>query len=114
MNEVVWADRPHEVLTNGHPEMSGVQSVRHIATRSQDDAMVGYFFQRPQTDPDFQNYTGKNSRWALGDDSVLEVSNFKQFIVLDLIINVFYIDIYVCVRFISVNRLHVFYVIKYT
>lgn len=78
MNEVVWADRPHEVLTNGHPEMSGVQSVRHIATRSQDDAMVGYFFQRPQTDPDFQNYTGKNSRWALGDDSVLEVSNFKQ------------------------------------
>lgn len=74
MNEVVWADRPHEVLTNGHPEMSGVQSVRHIATRSQDDAMVGYFFQRPQTDPDFQNYTGKQSRWALGDDSVLEVS----------------------------------------
>lgn len=73
MNEVVWADRPHEVLTNGHPEMSGVQSVRHIATRSQDDAMVGYFFQRPQTDPDFQNYTGKQSRWALGDDSVLEV-----------------------------------------
>lgn len=77
MNEVVWADRPHEVLTNGHPEMSGVQSVRHIATRSQDDAMVGYFFQRPQTDPDFQNYTGKQSRWALGDDSVLEVSLFE-------------------------------------
>ncbi|XP_015926794.1 pumilio homolog 2 isoform X2 [Parasteatoda tepidariorum] len=72
MNEVVWPDRPHEVLTNGHPEMSGVQSVRHIATRSQDDAMVGYFFQRPQTDPDFQNYA-KQSRWALGDDSVLEV-----------------------------------------
>lgn len=40
--------------------------------RSQDDAMVGYFFQRPQTDPDFQNYQ-KQSRWALGDDSVLEV-----------------------------------------
>lgn len=72
MNEVVWADRPHEVLTNGHPEMSGVQSARHVATRSQDDAMVGYFFQRPQTDPDFQNYS-KQSRWALGDDSVLEV-----------------------------------------
>ncbi|GFW06789.1 pumilio homolog 1 [Trichonephila clavipes] len=73
MNEVVWPDRPHDVLTNGHPEMSSIQSVRHIATRSQDDAMVGYFFQRPQTDPDFQNYSGKQSRWALGDDSVLEV-----------------------------------------
>ncbi|CAG2119318.1 unnamed protein product, partial [Medioppia subpectinata] len=34
--------------------------------------MVRYFFQRPQTDPDFQNYN-KHSRWALGDDSVLEV-----------------------------------------
>ncbi|GIX89351.1 pumilio homolog 1 [Caerostris extrusa] len=75
MNEVVWPDRrQHEVLTNGHPEMSGVQSGRHIATRSQDDAMVGYFFFNVhRLTPDFQNYSGKQSRWALGDDSVLEV-----------------------------------------
>lgn len=50
----------------------------HPGVRSQDDAMVGYFFQRPQTDPDFQNYPGgKQTRWALGDDSVLEVSHVR-------------------------------------
>ncbi|KAG0430079.1 hypothetical protein HPB47_023021, partial [Ixodes persulcatus] len=58
------------MLANGQ-DMNAVASVRHGATRSQDDAMVGYFFQRPQSDPDFQNYN-KQSRWALGDDSVLE------------------------------------------
>lgn len=58
------------MLANGQ-EMNPVSNVRHGATRSQDDAMVGYFFQRPQSDPDFQNYN-KQSRWALGDDSVLE------------------------------------------
>lgn len=45
------------------------------ATRSQDDATVAYFFQRPQTDPDFQNFK-HGGRWAVGDDSVLEVSFF--------------------------------------
>ncbi|KAI1288090.1 Pumilio -like protein 2 [Halotydeus destructor] len=44
------------------------------SNRSQDDAMVGYFFQRPQTDADFQNYPSgsKQTRWALGDDTMLE------------------------------------------
>ncbi|XP_076307307.1 pumilio homolog 1-like isoform X5 [Tachypleus tridentatus] len=73
MNEVVWETRPPEMLANGQSEMNNVHFVRHGATRSQDDAMVGYFFQRPQTDPAFQNYHNKQSRWALGDDSVLEV-----------------------------------------
>ncbi|KAG8188945.1 hypothetical protein JTE90_014997 [Oedothorax gibbosus] len=69
MNEVVWAERGGEVgVSNGHPEGG--------PRRSQDDAMVGYFFQRPQTDPDFHSsYPSlkQHSRWALGDDSVLEV-----------------------------------------
>ncbi|XP_054722552.1 pumilio homolog 2-like [Uloborus diversus] len=75
MNEVVWSERGHEVLTNGHPE-----GAPQPARRSQDDAMVGYFFQRPQTDPDFchQSYGPPkphphHHRWALGDDSCLEV-----------------------------------------
>jgi len=43
---------------------------------SQDDAMVGYVFQRPQNDPDFQNYSGGGGKggrgWGLGgDDSTL-------------------------------------------
>lgn len=33
--------------------------------RSQDDATVGYFFQRPQT----EQYNSK--RWAVGDDSAI-------------------------------------------
>jgi hypothetical protein len=68
------------MLTNGQSPQSvqnnemqnAVHKHNQNSIRSQDDAMVGYFFQRPQTDPDFQNY-GKQSRWALGDDSVLEV-----------------------------------------
>lgn len=37
--------------------------------RSQDDAMVSYLFQRPQTDTELLG----NKRWAVGDDSVIEV-----------------------------------------
>ena len=66
MNEVTW-DESHVMLSNGS-EMSGV---RHHSSgiRSQDDATVGYFFQRPQTDM-VQQYSSK--RWAVGDDSVIE------------------------------------------
>ncbi|CAG2100690.1 unnamed protein product, partial [Medioppia subpectinata] len=68
------------MLTNGQTAQSVViaandmqnsvhnQKHNQNSNRSQDDAMVRYFFQRPQTDPDFQNYN-KHSRWALGDDS---------------------------------------------
>lgn len=55
---------------------SSASSASGNGPRSQDDAMVGYFFQRPQTDPDFENYANAGkppTRWALGDDSVLEV-----------------------------------------
>lgn len=49
-------------------EMSGTRQSQ--GTRSQDDAMVGYFFQRPQTDAQMNAFPSK--RWAVGDDSVIE------------------------------------------
>jgi hypothetical protein len=45
--------------------------------RSQDDAMVGYVFQRPQSDPDFPvppPFSKQHQRWALGDESIIDVS----------------------------------------
>nr|CAI5826007.1 unnamed protein product [Callosobruchus analis] len=39
--------------------------------RSQDDAAVGYVFQRPP-DPDFNSFGPKQLRWAPGDDSIIE------------------------------------------
>lgn len=72
------------MLTNGQSSQAVViptndmqnavhnQKHNQNSIRSQDDAMVRYIFQRPQTDPDFQNYN-KQTRWALGDDSVLDV-----------------------------------------
>lgn len=40
--------------------------------RSQDDEQVNYFCQRPHNDNDFAYHKGH--RWALGDDSVIDVS----------------------------------------
>jgi hypothetical protein len=43
---------------------------------SQDDSFVGYVFQRAQTDPDFPHYAANKqpARWALGDDTFIDVS----------------------------------------
>ncbi|ELT98838.1 hypothetical protein CAPTEDRAFT_210884 [Capitella teleta] len=78
-----WEDQsrrpPDTMLTNGpsrHPaqhnqdinEMPSQQrppNVPHATVRSQDDATVGYFFQRPQP----EQYNSK--RWAVGDDSAI-------------------------------------------
>lgn len=40
-------------------------------SRSQDDATVGYYFQRPQSENDLQAYGG-GKRWAVGDESLVE------------------------------------------
>ena len=57
------------MLSNGEDsEMSGNRNPTG-GHRTQDDAMVGYFFQRPQIDM-AQQYNSK--RWAVGDDSVIE------------------------------------------
>jgi hypothetical protein len=45
---------------------------RPVSSRSQDDAMVSYIFQRPQTDGNFQAFSKHQSRW-LGDESIAEV-----------------------------------------
>lgn len=49
------------------PEMA-----RPVSSRSQDDAMVAYFFERPQTEGNFQAFGKHQSRW-LGDESIVEV-----------------------------------------
>jgi len=43
---------------------------------SQDDSFVGYVFQRAHTDPDFPHYAANKqpARWALGDDTFIDVS----------------------------------------
>lgn len=44
--------------------------------RPQDDAAaaVGYGFQRHPGEVDFAHYGDKQSRWASGDDAIIEVS----------------------------------------
>jgi len=64
MQDANWQEPRNAMLSNG-PEMSGNRN----RSRSQDDAMVGYYYQRPQMDVT-QQYG--NKRWAVGDDSVLE------------------------------------------
>lgn len=48
---------------------------RPVSSRSQDDAMVSYIFQRPQSDGNFQSFGKHQSRW-LGDESIVEVIYF--------------------------------------
>jgi len=76
MNEVSWNNNQGILPNQGHPqqEMAGIVGRQPNAnvsgSRSQDDATVGYFFQRPQSDTELNSYGHK--RWAVGDDSVLE------------------------------------------
>ncbi|XP_046669067.1 pumilio homolog 2 isoform X4 [Homalodisca vitripennis] len=50
-----------------------------VLSRSQDDAMVGYVFQRPHSDPDFPLPPGlkQQSRWPLVDDSAIDHNQEK-------------------------------------
>ncbi|XP_041360530.1 pumilio homolog 1-like isoform X2 [Gigantopelta aegis] len=70
MNEVSW-DNSQGMLTNAR-EMAGAR--QSTGTRSQDDAMVEYFFQRPHSDTELMG-AYPNKRWAVGDDSVIEQRN---------------------------------------
>lgn len=72
MNEVSWQNGPR-MMANGPHEMAGRQNNNNVpGCRSQDDATVGYFFQRPQNDSELNAYA--NKRWAIGDDSIIEHS----------------------------------------
>lgn len=42
--------------------------------RSQDDAAVGYVFQRHPHEPEFPHFAHKAPRWASGDDGIIDVS----------------------------------------
>lgn len=44
--------------------------------RSQDDATVGYGFQRIPPEAEFSQFTQKQQRWASGDDTIIDVSLF--------------------------------------
>lgn len=68
MNEPSW-DNKQGMLTNGQADMAGARQNTISSNRSQDDATVGYFFQRPQSESELSNYT--NKRWAVGDDSCI-------------------------------------------
>lgn len=50
------------------------------AHRTQDDAAVGYVFQRHQHEADFPHFSHKQTpqpppRWASGDETIIDVSN---------------------------------------
>lgn len=42
--------------------------------RSQDDAAVGYVFQRHPHEPEFPHFAHKQPRWATGEDAINDVS----------------------------------------
>lgn len=82
-NTIFFSVRPMKWLGNGGgvPEGDGIMksnmdsmsSAMGGPQRTQDDAAVGYVFQRPP-DPEFPPFGPKQLRWAHGDDTIIEVS----------------------------------------
>ena len=69
-----WRNHSDAMLHNGSDTFNRSSSGGH-GPRSQDDANVGYSYQRPQ--PDMSQAYQK--RWPVGDDSVLEhVSSYQN------------------------------------
>lgn len=71
MSRGTWDGEVHineevDGLSNSSNRQSGVG-----ISRSQDDATVSYYFQRPQSESDLQAYGG-GKRWAIGDDTLVE------------------------------------------
>lgn len=69
----IIAVTPMKWLGGGDGEASVKVDMDRGPQRTQDDAAVGYVFQRPP-DPEFPPFGPKQARWALGDDSVIDVS----------------------------------------
>lgn len=59
--------------------MDSVNNAMGGPQRTQDDAAVGYVFQRPP-DPEFPSFGPKQLRWAQGDDTIMEVKQYQIFI----------------------------------
>ncbi|XP_053697193.1 maternal protein pumilio isoform X1 [Sabethes cyaneus] len=55
-------------LLGGHDDGGG----RGAPIRSQDDAAVGYVFQRHPNENEFNQFAQKQSRWASGDDAIID------------------------------------------
>ncbi|XP_058823446.1 maternal protein pumilio isoform X2 [Topomyia yanbarensis] len=55
-------------LLGGHDDGGG----RGAPIRSQDDAAVGYVFQRHPNESEFNQFAHKQSRWASGDDAIID------------------------------------------
>uniref|UniRef100_A0A182TVC0 Uncharacterized protein n=1 Tax=Anopheles melas TaxID=34690 RepID=A0A182TVC0_9DIPT len=57
-------------LLGGHDDGGG----RNAAPiRTQDDAAVGYVFQRHPNETEFNQFAQKQSRWASGDDTIIDM-----------------------------------------
>ncbi|CAK9302264.1 unnamed protein product [Gordionus sp. m RMFG-2023] len=69
MHEVAWENN-NDIFS---PVQDSNSNKTNSTNRSQDDAMVRYFFQRPQNNP--ENNLMKQ-KWALGDDSILHQVKF--------------------------------------
>ena len=63
MQEGSWKEN------SGSTMMANGTETNRGRIRSQDDATVGYYYQRPQNDNVSQQYGSK--KWATGDDSVV-------------------------------------------
>lgn len=48
--------------------------------QSQDDAAVGYVFQRHPHDAEYPHFAHKAPRWASGDDGIIDVSLLNNLI----------------------------------
>lgn len=64
-------------LLGANDDMNGG---RGPPNRSQDDASVGYVFQRHPNEPEFPHFAHKQPRWASGDDAIIDVSIFIIYI----------------------------------
>lgn len=63
--------------------------------RTQDDAAVGYGFQRHPHEQEFSQFAQKQARWASGDDAIIDVCVNKFFFYL----NNFFYFLYICAYF---------------
>lgn len=48
--------------------------------RTQDDAAVGYGFQRHPHEQEFSQFAQKQARWASGDDAIIDVCVKKNYL----------------------------------
>ena len=71
MQDASWQGNNEGMLPNG-AELPGSRNPHFgQGLRSQDDAKVAYFFQRPTADSN-SHHNQNPRRWAAGDDSTLE------------------------------------------